>query len=616
MDHHLNTNASQRSPMKFLLISSLLISSLCLSAKDTFTPYTADNVPQNVTDLWKDYDARKENLDIQIIKEWQEEGVVVRYVTFKVGTFKGVDSRIAAYYCFPKGGSQLPAFVWSHGGGQKADKTRGVYFAKRGYATVDINWLGRPLQDDVDVHTDWGKIDPTLGPQFYKKALRKHWKHGLKPDEFTIDPVISPRNLNWFALVVAGRRAITFLETQKEVNANKIGFAGYSMGGMITTMTAIDPRLKAVAPFVGGTAYLYKDFPDMERTGNSVHFGEHVDLYARTMDPSAYWPLVKCPVMFINSSNDFHAAFDRVYQSMELIPHKNWRVSMNFHVSHAPSNEQWIMLDKWFDQHLKNETQRLAKTPVSELKFMNNKALYSLKPDNEHLVDVEIYYSHDPNSITRFWNRATSHKKGEQWFAEIDHQANVPLYVSALCRYALKKEGQSLKGATSTYVVNALEHSLIPEDFKYENLKQLAKETEVFEDFKQGTQDWYNRSGNLSTYKFQNPALNLKGKKLCLNLNPGGKKYLISMNTSSRFLGLRRDQSNYFFNKVITGNEWQKIIVSPEDFKTHDKKTEEKLEWEKVVTFTLSIMDMESKQKVDLTSEKRKQLLQSIDLVK
>ena len=33
------------------------------------------------------------------------------------------------------------------------------------------------------------------------------------------------------------------------------------MGGMITSMTAIDSRLKAVAPFVGGTAYLYKDFP-------------------------------------------------------------------------------------------------------------------------------------------------------------------------------------------------------------------------------------------------------------------------------------------------------------------------------------------------------------------
>ena len=33
------------------------------------------------------------------------------------------------------------------------------------------------------------------------------------------------------------------------------------MGGMITALTAIDPRLKAVAPFVGGTGFKDVDFP-------------------------------------------------------------------------------------------------------------------------------------------------------------------------------------------------------------------------------------------------------------------------------------------------------------------------------------------------------------------
>ncbi len=77
---------------------------LCLSttrADETFSPYKAGEVPQNVTDLWKDYDARKESLDVQVVKEWKGDGVVTRYVTFKVGTFKGVDARVAAYYSFP-----------------------------------------------------------------------------------------------------------------------------------------------------------------------------------------------------------------------------------------------------------------------------------------------------------------------------------------------------------------------------------------------------------------------------------------------------------------------------------------------------------------------------------
>jgi len=241
---------------------------------------------------------------------------VTRYVTFKVGTFKGADARIAAYYSFPDNEKQKnAAFVWSHGGGQRADRGRGVYFAKQGFATVDINWLGRPMEPAIDVNTDWGKVDPTQGPRFYSKALRKGWKRNLQPDDYSIDPVPSPRNTNWFLLTVAARRAITFLEQQPEVDPNRIGLAGFSMGGMITALTAIDSRLKAVAPFVGGSGFKYIDFPGGIQ-GNSIrpHFQE-LELYTKTVDASAYWPLVKCPVMFISSSNDFHSTFERIYQS-------------------------------------------------------------------------------------------------------------------------------------------------------------------------------------------------------------------------------------------------------------------------------------------------------------
>ena len=347
--------------MKFFILS--LFVSLPLLA-ETFTPYNKENVANTVTDLWKSYDARKEALDVKIVKEWKANGIVTRYITFTVGTFKGKASRLAVYYSFPDNGKKNPAFVWSHGGGQRADRNRGIYFASQGYATVDINWLGRPLEEDIEENTDWGNVDPTQGPRFYSKALRKSWKHNLQPDEYTIDPVASPRNSNWFLLAVAARRAITFLEQQPEVDADKIGFSGYSMGGMITSLTSIDKRLKAVAPFVGGTGFKYVDFPGVTRSGLSVHFKE-LELYKKTMDCSSYWPLVKCPVMFISSSNDFHAAFERIYRSMNLIPHKNWRVSTNIHANHGPSPEQWVMLNKWFDHYLKGKGELPPGTPKS-----------------------------------------------------------------------------------------------------------------------------------------------------------------------------------------------------------------------------------------------------------
>ena len=332
-------------------------------ATETFPPYKADEVPQNVAELWKDYDARQEPLDIKVVKEWKEDGVVTRYVTFKVGTFKGSEARVAAYYSFPIGGSKHAAFVWSHGGGQRAERKRGIYFAKQGFATIDINWLGRPLEDGIDVNTDWGNVDPTQGPRFYSKALRKSWKQNLQPDPYSIDPVASPRNSNWFLLTVAARRAITFLEQQPEVDSERIGLSGYSMGGMITALAAIDPRLKAVVPFVGGSGFKHVDFPGGIK-GSSIRLHlRDVQLYKTTMDASAYWPLVKCPVLFISSSNDFHSTFDRIYQSMALLKHSNWRVSTNIHQNHGPGPEQWVLLNRWFNQHLKGTEQNIPATP-------------------------------------------------------------------------------------------------------------------------------------------------------------------------------------------------------------------------------------------------------------
>ena len=218
-----------RKSIKVLLVifCYLLLFTQHLKAKqETFTPYKAGEVPQNVTDLWKGYDARKEALDVEIIKEWKQDGVVTSYITFKVGTFKGADARIAAFYSFPDNGKKNPAFVWSHGGGQRAEKERGIYFAKHGFATVDINWNGRSMEKGIDENTDWGKVDATQGPKFYPKALRNQWKNDLKPDRYSIDPVPSPRNSNYFLVSLAGRRAITFLEQQPEVDAEKCNGCG------------------------------------------------------------------------------------------------------------------------------------------------------------------------------------------------------------------------------------------------------------------------------------------------------------------------------------------------------------------------------------------------------
>ena len=86
----------------FLAISFFIFSSLTTWGVDSFLPYqSAEEVPKTAKELWAAYDSTKEDLDVKVIKEWKEDGVIIRYLTYKVGTFKGTDARVAAYYSFP-----------------------------------------------------------------------------------------------------------------------------------------------------------------------------------------------------------------------------------------------------------------------------------------------------------------------------------------------------------------------------------------------------------------------------------------------------------------------------------------------------------------------------------
>ena len=604
----------------FYLLLVLNLVRLTTDAQDTFTPYsTPAEVPQSATDLWQDYDARKEPLNVQIIKEWKTEGVVTQYLTFTVGTFKGSESRIAAYYSYPDNGQRNAAFVWSHGGGQRAERGRGVYFAKQGFATIDINWLGRPMEKDIAVNTDWGKVDPSQGPRFYAKALRKGWKRNLLPDEYTIDPVPSPRNANWFLLTVAGRRAITFLEQQPEVDPKRIGFTGYSMGGMITALTAIDKRLKAVAPFVGGTGFKYVDFPGgIQGSSIKPHF-QNLELYKNTIDASAYWPSVKCPVMFISSSNDFHSTFERIYQSMNLLKHKNWRVTTNVHYNHGPGPEQWVMLNLWFKQYLKGIDQKIPATPASTLTLNTSSfirsATFTVTPsDQEKLVNTEIYYSYDPNSRTRFWIRANEKSAKGIWSAQAPLHADLPIYFFAICRYQLDKPQILERGETNTFVLNSEERSFLPESINLASLKNIADPGLVFEDFSKGSQDWSSRDQrSIKTYKFQNPKIDRSdNKKLSLQIDPKGRQLALRLNVSSQFLSRENNLGSFSYTTRISGDQPRELVISAGEFKSTDNK---KLEWSKIATFEVILIDDASRAKIDLTSPEGHAILKQIRLI-
>lgn len=161
----------------------------------------AADVPATLADLWAGFDSRREPLDVEVLKEWERDGVVCRIVRYVAGVFKGTPSRIAAFYAFPQGGMKLPALLDLHGGGQSASLDSVVTYARRGYATLSINWGGNPMNLGRETwsgpQTDWGRLDATHPPQ---RNRVNHFAGPLTPDDFTLDatdPAITIPPANW-----------------------------------------------------------------------------------------------------------------------------------------------------------------------------------------------------------------------------------------------------------------------------------------------------------------------------------------------------------------------------------------------------------------------------------
>jgi len=175
--------------MKFY-IWNILIGITCLLP--TIIRADEPKAPTTVKELFADFDPRKDPLDAKVVRGWEKDGIVYRYVTYHIGTFKGKPARMAAFFAFPKGAKKLPGLLHIHGGGQRAFLHEVEFYAKRGYACLSINWGGREMEDakEGEPNTDWGAIHPTQNNvPGYGNARIRILRYRL-PHEFLQDRVL------------------------------------------------------------------------------------------------------------------------------------------------------------------------------------------------------------------------------------------------------------------------------------------------------------------------------------------------------------------------------------------------------------------------------------------
>ncbi len=566
-------------------------------------------IPQTVAELWAGFAEldKATPLDIEILKAWEQDGVVCRIVRYQVGVFQGTPAKVAAFYAFPKGSTKLPALLSMHGGGQSAGLDSVVTDAQRGYAGLSINWggnklnFGRTRVTYDGPQTDWGKLDATHPPQRNKV---NHFAGALTPDDYTLDNVESPRNSNWFLVLMAARRAITFLAQQPEVDPARIGVYGHSMGGKLTTdLAGVDQRVKAAVPSCGGAGDLAEDQTDVP--GGSRAKRSALELAC--ISDNAYLPLITCPMLWLSPTNDFHAHIDNMAWNWRNLPDDRVRFSISPHLNHHHTDEHALTQHLWFEEHLRG-TFKLPATPQLVLNLQTPAGVprVTVTPDEvQPVTRVDIYYAVDPHALTRFWRDAQAVKVGRQWQAACPILSlEQPLFVYANVVYETPPQYRHVAQPpgldnTATFAISSRVLSAASASLQAAGVKATDKPERMIDDGSRGWHDWYRLN-------WGHPPLwtattrKLKDAKWC---GPDGAKLRLEIKSQTDNTLVLKFNCNawgafvpsqpavdYTVVKQLKGSDdWQTVSVSLDELVATDPKLTGPLaNWQTVTAFSIS----------------------------
>jgi BAAT / Acyl-CoA thioester hydrolase C terminal len=440
--------------------------------------------------------------------------------------------------------------------------------------------------------TDWGKLDATHPPQRNKA---NHFAGSLTPDEFTLDAVESPRNSNWYLVLMAARRAITFLEQQPEVDATRIGAHGHSMGGKLTTnLAGIDKRIKAAVPSCGGSGDLLESeevVPGGSRTKRTV-------MELACVSDNAYIPLITCPVLWLSPTNDFHAHIDNMAWNWRNMPDDRLRFSISPHLNHRHTDEHAITEYLWFEQYLKGADFKMPQTPKIELELKTTDGVprITVTADESRPVQrVDIYYSLDPHALTRFWRDANAVKTGKQWNAACPVM-NLEQPIFAYANVVYETPAQY---GTGSFAISSRVLSAAPAKLQAAKVKATDKPERLIDDGARGWHDWYLLNWghaplwSVTTRKLKDPkwrgpdGATLHFEVKCQTDN----QLVLTFNCNAWGAMIPgKPAVDYTAVKELKGSaDWQAVSVSLNELTAIDLKVADPLaDWQTVTEFSIS----------------------------
>lgn len=306
------------STRRFLLLLVLALCGTVSSAADTLP------TPKN---LW---DAPR-LLEKPIEAEWGNPQGLIREVYYDGAPLADKPTRVFAYYAQPEGKGPFPAMLLIHGGGGKAFSDWAQLWAKRGYAALAMDTAGcgpggARLADGGPDQSDEQKFR-----EFTPENARDMWTYHA---------------------VAAALRGHALLMSRPEVDKERIGVTGISWGGYLTCIVAgIDDRLKVAVP-VYGCGFLNDNSAWLRNGLFSKQTPEIRQRWCELFDPSRYLPGVKCPMLWVNGTNDFAYPLDSYQKSYRVVTAPT-TLSITIEMPHGHLWDQTPIVEAFVDSVLK-----------------------------------------------------------------------------------------------------------------------------------------------------------------------------------------------------------------------------------------------------------------------
>lgn len=297
--------------------------------------------------------------------------------------WKGRPTRVFAYYGLPavQSGEQVPAIVLVHGGGGSAFIPWVKLWLSRGYAAIAMDTCGCISGGGHENHPRHADGGPAGWGGF--------------------DQVGEPAEDQWtFHAVTAVIRAHSLIRSFPQVDPARIGITGVSWGGYLTCIAAgIDHRFAFAAP-VYGCGFL---------TENSNWLGEFKKMnpgsaqrWERLWDPSIYLPRVKCPMLWVNGTNDFAFPMDS-WQKSYRQPQSPRTLALRVRMAHghggAGENPPEI--------HAQAEALFRGTSPLPQITRCDHEAnVVSVRFESRELITkAELNYTADTGPwLDRYWH--------------------------------------------------------------------------------------------------------------------------------------------------------------------------------------------------------------------